>query len=946
MLPNKLLMIHRILLASLFLLFSVGLQAQNPGKTTIIGHVIDTLGVDAAYATVMLLNPTDSTLVNFSRTDETGRFTFKKVKNDNYLFKVSYLGHFPLQIPIGPSSEDVLDLGEINIKPINQALMEVVIKEAKATLSIRGDTVEYDASSFKVPPGSTVEDMLRRLPGIEVDADGNIKAQGRDVRRVYVDGKSFFGDDPKAATKNLGAETLSKIQVYDEASEQTRLTGVEDGKEERAMNLELKEQYKKGSFGKITVAGGTEERWATRGNYNRFNSKEQLSFIGYANNINETGVNWEDYGEFRGQNTFKNYDNGDFGFGGAGGRVFYFSGGGDVPFNNFDGRGFTENYGAGSNYNFDNKKTKFNFSYFYNQIDRTLDQTAFRQTFLQDTTFNNSDTTNIIDFRGNHSIGTRFEQNIDSNNILILKANFRYSLADDYERRNQFFTQIAGEPVNELTIENTANNDTWSVTSAGIFRHYFKKKGRSWALSAGFNQSQTDGRENLFSLNRFFQAQTLAEQIEQLNTADNSSQQFKSSTLFTEPLSKRWFWQSFFNFSLTDNLVNRQVQDEELNGERIDSLSVFYDNRLQYNRLGSSIRYSYNGLNGSAGLAVQQLNIMGSYAQDEGEPIIGDPVDRTFNNLIPYLEVEYEFPNNLEIDLEYQYSVSEPTLSQLQPIPNVNNPFFRSEGNPNLVPERSHSIDMGMSYWNSASFTNFRISTNYDIYDNQIVYNTITEFVDSIGFVTTNRPVNVSGGSRIGGYMWGSVPIIKTKLTLSANGNLSSRVAPAFVNGIENETTNTFYGFGTRLNLTLNQKLVFGLNGNINFTDISYSIQEEQNQNIRNYGLSANTKWQIIPKTYFESNLNYNRYTNDRFDFDQEIPIWNASIRRLLGEKNRIEVRLAAFDLLNRRLAVQQNGSQNFVTNTVSSTLARYFMLSLSYNVRGYEDKVKKRGWW
>src|SRR5690606_34210182 len=242
-----------------------------------------------------------------------------------------------------------------------------------------------------VPPGSTVEDLLRRLPGIEVDADGNIKAQGKDVKRVYVDGKTFFGDDPKAATKNLGAETLSKVQVYNEQSEQAKLTGVDDGKKEKAMNLELKDEYKKGSFGKITGAAGTDDRWAARGNYNRFNQKEQISFIGYGNNINQTGVNWEDYGEFKGQSTFSDFDNGDFGFNNGGGRYFVF-GGDDSPLNNFDGRGFTENYGGGANYNFDNKKAKFNASYFYNQTELQLDQFTERQTFAEGTSFFNSDT--------------------------------------------------------------------------------------------------------------------------------------------------------------------------------------------------------------------------------------------------------------------------------------------------------------------------------------------------------------------------------------------------------------------------------------------------------------------------------------------------------------------------------------------------------------------------
>lgn len=232
-------------LLSVLLFFSTFLYAQNPSKVTLKGAVADTSGSEIAFATVMLLAPADSTLVNFTRTDDKGNFEFRNVKNIPYLLKISYIGYLPLQQYVPEAGASPNDLGQIGIKPISTELMEVVVKTAKATLSIRGDTIEYDASSFKVPPGSTVEDLLRRLPGIEVDADGNIKAQGQDVKRVYVDGKTFFGSDPKAATKNLGAETLSKVQVYNEKSEQSKLTGVDDGKKEKAMNLELKDEYKK-----------------------------------------------------------------------------------------------------------------------------------------------------------------------------------------------------------------------------------------------------------------------------------------------------------------------------------------------------------------------------------------------------------------------------------------------------------------------------------------------------------------------------------------------------------------------------------------------------------------------------------------------------------------------------------------------------------------------------
>jgi hypothetical protein len=921
---------------ALLLCFCQLLSAQTPNRITIKGNAKDTLNNDLAYATVMLLNPKDTTLMNFTRSDDKGAFSFKNVKNTAYLLKISYIGYLPFQLHLPPATEEIKDLGTLRIKPISNELMEVVIKTAKAPLRIHGDTIEYDATTFKVPPGSTVEDLLRRLPGIELDAEGNIKAQGKDVKKVYVDGKTFFGDDPKAATKNLGAETISKVQVYNEKSEQAKLTGVDDGKKEKAMNLELKAEYKKGAFGKITGAVGTEERWAGRGNYNRFNEKEQLSFIGYGNNINQTGVNWEDYGEFKGQNSFGNQDNGDFGFS----QNRYYSMGDDVPISWFDGRGFTKNFGGGSNYNFDSKKTKFNVSYFYNQTELELDQFTNRQTFLSDTSFFSADTTAKYDFRGNHSLSTRLEQNLDSNNILIIKASGRLGNSNGRDQQLQLFSDENNSPVNNLNLDNTNDGDNWRISSSAIFRHKFKKKGRSFAISGGYNSSETDGTAELSSYNSL-----VVQRLRQSNLGKNNTQQVKSSVLYTEPLSKRWFWESFYNYNKTENNVNRQVADPENAGQRIDSLSVYYENNTLYNRAGTSIRYSHEGANFSMGLAAQQIQLDGAYSRDRNEPLITDPIDRTYNNWVPRVELGYEFSNNFNFSGGYNYSVAEPQLQQLQPVPNVSNPAFQYVGNPDLAPETNHSFNFDVGYWNPGNFANFSVWSEYSFFDSKIVESQTTEFTGELVRVTA-RPQNVSGGTRFATGVWSSYPIIKTKLTFNLSGNVDFDKSPVFVDAVETETKSNGFNFRTGLSLTPSQKVIIGLNGNFRFNHTTYALSADLTQNIQTHSVDASVKWQFIDKTFFESNFNYSLYKNDRFEFDRTVSLWNASIRRLLGKSNKIEARLAAFDLLNQRVNITQNATLNYVTRSVAPTLARYFMLSLSYNVRGYENKIKKNDWW
>jgi Outer membrane protein beta-barrel family/CarboxypepD_reg-like domain len=941
---------QRELLALLcFFFIALGqISAQNPNRISLKGMVYDTAGQSLPFATVMLLSPKDSTLLSFTRADENAAFEFKRLKNEAYLLKVSYIGYLPYQQHVDPSTSEVNDVGRLQMKLITKELLEVVVKAARSTLSIRGDTIEYDASSFKVPPGSTVEDLLRRLPGIELDADGNIKAQGRDVKRLYVDGKTFFGDDPKMATKNLGAETISKVQVYNEKSEQSKLTGVDDGKKEKAMNLELKEEFKKGAFGKLTAGVGTEDRWTTRGNYNRFNSKEQLSFIGFANNVNQTGVNWEDYGEFKGENAYGDYDNGDFGFSNGGGRYYYMysEGGGEGLQNHFDGRGFTQNGGAGVNYNFNNKKTKFNASYSMNQTQLDLQQFSEQQTFLRDSSFSNTDTLTQSEFRRFHGVSTRIEHEIDSNNVLIVKLGGRVGDRNSNFIKTQKFSNELDLLTNSLDLDNDTKMDSWKINSTVIYRHRFAKKGRSFAISGGYNNNQTDNNDTNASLNQWYGVTPFSDPIRQLNLRSVNGQETKSSLLYTEPLTKSLFWESFYNFTQNKNRSDQQVNDLEANSERIESLSIYFDNNVVFNRLGSSLRYSKNGLNSSLGVAAQRLHLHGEYAREKGGTALSEPIDRIYDNITPNISFGYEFPNNLNVETDYSYNVQQPQLNDLQPAPNVTNPAFRREGNPSLQPSLSHSLSANLNYWNPAAMSNVGIGANFDMYDRQIVYNQSIEFIDSLGFRTTTTPVNINSGNRFNMYLWSGFPIVKTKLTMNINLNTNINIAPVLVNLEENDTRTETFSARPNFNFTPTKKLIFGLGGNLTFTNVKYSISDAQNQEIRNFGANSNLKWHFLGKFFLETSFDYSFFRNERIGADQSIPIWNASLRRLFGKKNRLELRLTGYDLLDKKRTINQWGSQNQVSRNSSPTLSRYIMLSASYNVRGFESKLGKNNWW
>ncbi|MGA0557022.1 outer membrane beta-barrel protein [Larkinella sp. VNQ87] len=924
--------------------------AQQSARITIRGSITDTTKTVMPGATVMLLTPKDSALVNFGRTNDKGAFEFRNVRRAPYILKVSYVGFLPLQVEVNPDNGEVTDLGALPIKPIQKELLEVVVKTARAPLSIRGDTIEYNASSFKVPPGSTVEELLRKLPGVQVDQDGNIKAQGEEVKKVTVDGKTFFGTDPKLATKNLPAEAIDKIQIFNDKTEASKTTGIDDGKREKAVNLALKESHKKGGFGKVTAGAGTKDRFQLRGNYNRFNTKEQMSVIGMGNNINQTGLSWDDYQDFRGSQSFNWDDQGDFGFY-SGGVIFF---GGDdgfgVPIGGYSSnRGFSRNYAGGANYNYDTKKTKLSSNYFYNQTGQTLNSTLNRETFLPDGSFLTAEGKSQGSLTRNHRASARFEKNLDSLNTLVLIGNLRANSGNNSQFSTQNFYRGLGDS-SRTVFGNMNEFNGLQLATTAIFRHKFRKKGRNFAASAAFNLNDSDGSATQRSTNTFFNDTTAAgttpriDRIDQDNTTNSLRTEIKSSLHYTEPLSKNTFWETFYNFSLRNDRVDRDVFDVSDQGKvRNNTLSRYYTNDFLYNRVGTVMRYSDKGFNISGGLAGVWFDLAGRFASDQSATTFTN-VNRKYFTIAPNFAGSYRLKNR-NIGLYYNVNVQQPQVSDLQPgVVDNSNPRFIREGNPALLPSLTHQVNTSFSSFNPGNFVNYYINLNYAYNINQIVYNqTISE-----ALITTSRPENLSGGTRIGSYLNFGFPLKKTKATMNLGGNLNFSENPTFINGVRNNTNSDNYNFRVNLDLTPSEKFTLYPYANWGFTDTRYSINTTQNQKIYtiNYGGTMNV--QLPAGIFFNGQMNYQIYKlkNDQFPFTQRLPIMNLSVYKLFMKDNKAEVRVTAYDVFNKNRGIVQQANQNFVQTEQVQTLAQYFMLTLSYNVRGLKSQMRRNNGW
>jgi len=921
----------------LLLLITFNLSAQNPSRITIKGIVCDTAGINIPSAMVMLLSTKDLALVSYVMADAKGSFEFKNIENIEYCVKIQHMSFIPFQKIVPPSVNALNDLGKIPLKILSKVLREVVIQAAKAPLTFRGDTIEYDATMFKVPPGSTVEDLLRRLPGIDVDVQGNIKAQGKDVKRLYVEGKTFFGNDPLFATKNLGAEIVSKVQFFDEKSDLSRITGIkEKPSNTKAMNLSLKEEFKHGSFGKATVAAGDQDRKGFRGNFNRFDKNSMLSFIGYGNNLNQTGMNSADIRDYLGQ-TIATTNMGDYGTGSS----FMMMDIGSGKFSYNDGRGQTDTYGGGVNLNIDNKKTKITSSYNYKENTRKIYQTSNQETFLQNGSFKNADTTHSKDFNGDHYIELCLEQTIDTANTLMAKTYIHFTTIKSNNDKSSLFSGVNDIKDQTLTSVDDNKLSSWRINSGVLFNHRFKKKGLDFSWNGGFNSVKSNGWDNPFSLNRFFQAQTFTDQVRELNiNNNNTTTQFKSGMNLSKTFSKSSSITVYYNFNATTTIKDKLTQNSLIQKIRVDSLTAYYDNIAMLNSIGSHFWYRHKRFETFIDLAAQQIQLKGNYSMRNNTPDLTDPMNKIYSNLIPSIELSYSLSKKVSLTGNYSENINIPTMDQLMPVGNFNNPTFIIQGNPDLQPSRSHDYDLRCNYYNEASMVGIYFSVNYSEIKNIISNSQTVLMEDRIGWQTVTRPENMKGYANVAGfYAEYSLPLIMKKLTMRMNGRLNFGTTPTYINNIENVGKNTSTSLETIFNLTLSQKLLIGLSGELNSNDMRYSIQNIRNQKIRSYSSNNTVHWEVAKKTYFDFGFRYSVYKNASLGFDRNVPFLDASIRQLIGKANRIEMRFSAYDILNKNQSISQSVTENYLLSSVTNTLTRYFLVSFSYNIRGYDLK-------
>jgi hypothetical protein len=893
-------------------------------KFTIQGQLVDTLSKPLPSATVLLLNPKDSSLVNFALGDANGNFAIKNVSKGEHLFKVTFIGFRPFMKEIvTPETGNIIDLGVVKMEPASNELDAIEIAAERAPVTIKKDTIEFNAGSFKTKQNAVVEDLLKKLPGVEVDNDGNITAQGEQVRQVTVDGKNFFGRDPKIATKNLPADAVDKVQVFDKKSDQAAFSGIDDGQREKTINLELKEEKRNGAFGTLMAAGGTDDRFQLRANINKFTKERQLSFLGMGNNVNQSGFSLDDYMNFTGGSAQM------MGGGGAVRLEFNGDNSSGVPLN-FGNRanGLMTTFAGGVNMNNQfNKKTELNGSYFYNYLDHSRNQSLLRENFFPDgssLTYNQNSLTQNTN--NNNRMNLTLDHKLDSMNSLKLTANMSYNMTDSDVRSNSSTSNSDGDLINETQNLSFSSGTNTAVNTNLLWRHKFAKKGRNFSTTFQLNGSKNEREGSLSGFQRFFGPTTTEKLFDQANEQKTEYASYGATVSYTEPLGGRKYLEANYSYRRNLNDVEQLVFDVS-DGQRevVDTLSNAFNSDYQYHRAGLNFRLNRQKFNVVVGGSLQNTNLSGDGVVN-GEDY---KIDRPYQNVLPTFRFNYDFSNTKHVRLDYETSVQEPSIQQLQPVIDNRDVMNIYEGNPQLRPAYSQSWRASFTTFNPMSFLSFFSFLDVDYTTNAITNSRSTNPLTGVNYT---KPVNVDNNMSVNGNATLSFPINKIKSRISVGGNYRNLRSINIIDEQPNTINQQTAGGNIRYSYRYKEIFDFSVSADLDHMLTGYEFNQDD-QIFINKTYNAESNLTFLKNYSFNVNFEYLQYENQQTNYSQAIPLLDMSVSRFLLKNKTGELKFSVNNLFDKALGVSQTSNLNYLQRETTNSLGRYFMVSFTYSL-------------
>ena len=878
------------------------------------GQVLGQDNETLVSATVVVLSQADSTLVSFGLTDGEGRYKIQDLDYGDYILQVTYLGYEQYAEPITVNGDTSPNQQPIELKTSSNQIEQIEIEGEHVPIQVKKDTLEYNAAAFQTQPNEVVEDLLKKLPGVEVDDDGTITAQGEEVQKVTVDGKKFFGDDPTIATRNLPADAVNKVQIFDEKSDAAQFSGVDDGEREKTINLELKEDRRQGQFGTIEAGYGTDSRYKGRLSLNRFSTKTQISAIGNFNNVNEQGFSSRDFVSFMQGVGFRGGRNG-------------------LNVNNGLSNGFVTTNAGGLNINHDiSSKVDFTASYFLNDISNNIESIVARENFGRGASFFDNETALESNSSVNHRFNTEFEIEIDSSQNLDINVGAVFNNGDATldglsERLSQDFSAQNSSEQDYLNDGSSLN-----FTGRATYRKNFGTiKKRTLTLQGSLNDTRSDSDGDLNSLNTFFDdfgQEEIVEDIIQSQLQDDDSNNFRFQISYVEPIKADQFLEAKYVRSNFDNEIRREVEDI-LSGTTIinDDLSNHYTRDYNFDR--PSLTWHRN-------TELTQLSVEAAFQNSvlKGDIISeGLLIENRVFAFLPRVNFRHELGQSHNIRVRYNTSVNEPSINQLQPVPDNSDPINIYQGNPDLVPEYSHNLRVNYIKYDQFSFRSLFAFINARYTTNNITNQTLVDDA----FVQTTQPVNVDYDFNISGNINFSTPVKFLKTRLNIGTRLSYNNSLVFINGIENTRERVITNVNARWENRRKKVFDWEIGGNINFNTTTYDLSD-RTQAFANQRVFTDLTYNIKNSVAISTNFTVNFYDEEQFGEATTIPIWKGSISKYLLDQ-KLEIKASVFDILNQNIGISQSNGVNFVENSEIISLGRYGMLSLIYAIRAGGDE-------
>lgn len=911
----------------ILLLSASTLYAQRNG--VVRGILTDTLNkVSVTDATVTVMNRKDSSLVSFSMTDGAGRFEITDLAVGEYRLLFTHVAFHNTSLFFKITAEQkAAELGRIVMHDRTKVLDEVIVKQEAPPVTLIGDTIQYHAPAFRTPPNASVEQLLKKLPGIEVAKDGTIKAQGQEVKKVLVDGKEFFGNDPKMATKNLPADAIEKVQLYDKMSDQAQLTGFDDGNSQKTLNLKLKEDKKKGSFGKIMAGGGTDERFEGRFNLNSFKGARQMSVLGLTNNTNKEGFSFMDLMNFNGELSRMLQGGGSFSMSGDDPNAELLRSMGNTN------TGVRTIWGGGINYNnMIGKKADLTSNYFYSGFNPLTNSDVRRQYILPDSTYFYNRSSRTDNSYQTHRLNLGLDYQIDSFHSLKITPSINYQRNNTDSRSN--YTQFGedGRISNQGTTESNQIGKSFSFSTEALFRKRFRKRGRtlSLALQTSVSDGSTDGQLKIN--NQFFDqsgnpaGQQLADQqIFQ----DNGLFGYTARVVYTEPVGRYSLMEWSVNQGKTRSRSEKTTYDYSSVSEKYDdlndSLTSDFTNRYGYVNGGIRWRTQKRKINYFFGIHWQQANLEG-----EIMTVKDSVIRKKFTNFLPVARLQYKINNSKNITFYYRATTNQPTIAQLQPVPDISNPLNIREGNPDLRQEYHHNLQVNYTSISIFKGKSLFVLLNAKRIDNKIVN---ADTLQANG-VKRTRPVNVDGVYNLMGNVNLGWPLRFIKGgRMRAGTSLLYNRGRQFINGQPN--TISMFNASPRLGLDfdLSEAIDWSISAAVVYTRTGYSLQPALNNRFLSQEYETELNIQLPKRFRFATDFVYQVNNQRAAGFNAKVPLWGMSLSKLFLTGQRGELKFTVNDLLNRNLGISRTTVQNFIEDSRVNTVRRYFMLSFTYSL-------------